>query len=58
MSKMCLKIHLEVVPGRVAQWVLCLATDGSLTVDPGVASSILARFHTLVEIDHQQTVPP
>ena len=28
------------VPGRVAQSVTCLATDASLTADPGVASSI------------------
>ena len=29
------------------------ATDASLTADPGVASSILARSHTFVEIDHE-----
>ena len=40
-------------PGRVAQSVTCLATDASLTADPGVASLILARSHTLVEIDHE-----
>ena len=34
-------------PGRVAQSVACLATD------PGVASSIPARYHTFVEIDHE-----
>ena len=38
-------------PGRVAQSVTCLATDASLTADPGVASSIPARSHTFVEID-------
>ena len=32
---------------------LCLATDACLTVDPGVASSIPARYHTFVEIDHE-----
>ena len=37
-------------PGRVAQSVTCLATDASLTADPGVASSIPARSHTFVEI--------
>ena len=37
----------------VAQQVTCLATDASLTADPGVASSILARSHTFVEIDHE-----
>ena len=38
---------------RVAQSVTCLATDASLTADPGVASSIPARSHTFVEIDHE-----
>ena len=41
------------VPGRVAQLVTCLAKDASLTADPGVASSILARSHTFVVIDHE-----
>ena len=40
-------------PGRVAQSVMCLATDESLTADPGVESSILARSHTFVEIDYE-----
>ena len=40
-------------PGQVAQSVTCLATDASLTADPGVASSIPARSHTFVEIDHE-----
>ena len=35
-------------PGRVAQSVTCLATDASLTADPGVTSSIPARSHTFV----------
>ena len=39
--------------GRVAQSVTCLATDVSLTADPGVASSIPAWSHTFVEIDHK-----
>ena len=30
-----------------------LATDASLTPDPGVASLILARSHTFVEINHE-----
>ena len=30
-----------------------LATDASLTAIPGVASSIPARSHTFVEIDHE-----
>ena len=40
-------------PGRLAQSVTCLATDASLTADPGVASSIPARSHTFVESDHE-----
>ena len=36
------------LPSRVAQLVTCLATDGSLTEDPGLASSIPARSHTFV----------
>ena len=32
---------------------MCLATDTSLTTDPGVASSILARSHAFMEIDHE-----
>ena len=38
--------------GHVAQSVTCLATDECLTSDPGVASLILARSHTFMEIDH------
>ena len=41
------------LPGRVAQLVTCLATDACLTANPGVASSIPARSHTFVEIDHE-----
>ena len=46
-------IRAFAIPGRVAQSVTCLATDACLTADPGVASSILARYHTFVEIDHE-----
>ena len=38
---------------NVAQSVTCLATDASLTAYPGVVSSIPARSHTFVEIDHE-----
>ena len=38
---------------RVAQSVTCLATDACLTAIPRVASSIPARSHTFVEIDHE-----
>ena len=41
------------IPGRVAQSVMCLAIDACLTADPEVASSIPARSHTFVEIDHE-----
>ena len=41
------------IPGQVAQLVTCLATDASLTADPGVTSSIPARSNTFVEIDHE-----
>ena len=46
------QLHCQVVimlsiQGRVAQSVTCLATD------PGVASTIPARSHTFVEIDHE-----
>ena len=41
------------IPGRVAQSVTCLATDVSLTADPGVVSSILAQSHTFMEIDRE-----
>ena len=41
------------VPGCVGQSVRCLATDASLTADPGVASLIQARSHTFVEIDYE-----
>ena len=43
--------------GHVAQSVTSLATDVSLTADPGVASLILARSHNFVEIDHEIISP-
>ena len=46
-------LHSWELPGRVAQSVTCLVTDAKLTADPGVASSIPARSHTFVEIDHE-----
>ena len=42
--------YLVHILGRLAQSVTCLATDASLTADPGVVSSIPARSHTIVEI--------
>ena len=32
---------------------MCLATDESLTADPGVLSLIPARSNTFMEIDHE-----
>ena len=46
-------VYIWLLPGRVAQSVTCLATDANLTADPGVASLIPARSHTIVEIDHE-----
>ena len=46
-------VMLHMKQGRAAQSVTCLATDASLTADPGVVSSIPARSHTFVEIDHE-----
>ena len=45
--------HTQILPGCVAQWVMCLATDASLTADPWVTSSIPAQSHTFVEIDYK-----
>ena len=48
-----ISIFLSMGLGRVAQSVTCLATDASLTADPGVASSIPAWSHTFMEIGHE-----
>ena len=45
--------HYCFVPGRIAQSVTCLATDASLTADPGVPISILGWSHTFVETDYE-----
>ena len=39
--------------GRIAQLATCLARNACLTADPGVVSSIPARSHAFVEIDHE-----
>ena len=41
------------VLGSVLQSVTCLTVDTFLTADLGVTSSIPARSHTFVEIDHE-----
>ena len=48
-------IHEMFKPDRVAQLLTCLATDTDtcLTADLGVASSIQARSHTFMKIDHE-----
>ena len=53
LNKTTPRFQLSPILGRVAQLVACLATDASLTADPGVASSIQVRSHTFVEIDHE-----
>ena len=37
----------------IALSVTCLSADTCQTADPGVASSITARSHTFIEIDHE-----
>ena len=41
-------VHVHAGPGRVAQWLTCLATTANLTADLRVASSIAVRSHTFV----------
>ena len=50
-----LKAHcaLSNLTDHVAQWITCLTADTYLTADPGVASSIPARSHTFMQIDHE-----
>ena len=48
--QMTTKVQITLRGPVVAQSVTCLATDACLTADPGVVSSILARYHTFVEI--------
>ena len=45
-------VYIEDLPVRVAQSVMCLLTNDSLTTDPGVARLTPARSHTFMEIDH------
>ena len=40
--------------GRVVQSITCLAADKCLTAGPVVTSSIQARSHTFVKIDHEK----
>ena len=48
------KLYLRIkLPGSIAQSVTCLASDAYLTADPGVTSSMPARSHTFMEIDHE-----
>ena len=47
------KPQTKQLPGRIAQSVTCLATDASLTADPGVASSSPAKYHTFLEIGRE-----
>ena len=47
------KCHIVGKTGPRSAVGILLVTDASLTADPGVASSIPARSHTLVEIDYE-----
>ena len=40
--------HISSLPGRVVQSVTCLATDASLTADPGVVNSIPAFVEIII----------
>ena len=44
---------IEYVQDCIAQSVTCLTADTCLIADPGVGSSMPARPHTFVEIDHE-----
>ena len=49
----CYHLLITLSTGPRGAGVRYLATDVSLIADPGVASLIPARSHTLVEIDHE-----
>ena len=51
-SVMC-NCTCQLPPGGIGLTVMCLATDVSLTADPGVVSSLPARSYTFMEIDHE-----
>ena len=46
-------VVLHWILGRKEQSVTCLATDASLTADPGVASLSQARSYTFMVIDNE-----
>ena len=48
-----IKLFLTFQHTGISQSVMRLATDASLTADPGVKSLIPGRSHTFVEIDHE-----
>ena len=48
-----LVLYLAIVNKVLRHCYLGLATDASLTADQGVTSSIPARSHTFLEIDHE-----
>ena len=45
--------HIQNLQSHVAQSISCPLTDASLTADTGVTSSILARSHIFVEVEHE-----
>ena len=46
-------VKTQISPGMWPVWSESSLCDAKLTADPGVASSIPARYHTFVEIDHE-----
>ena len=52
-SNLAINVSFNDILGCVGQLVMCLATDGSLTADPGVGSLIPVWSHTFLEIDHE-----
>ena len=49
------QVTLKLLLNHILFWLSLhnVATDASLTADPGMASSIQAGSHTFVEIDHE-----
>ena len=48
-----LQMMSRMKPGHVSFSASCLTADTCLTANPGVASSILTRSHTFLEIDYE-----
>ena len=51
-----LKVNLIHIICKKKTFTISLATDACLSAGPGVASSISARSHASVEIDHETVI--